>query len=117
MAGNESLGFVEVKGLVAAFEASDAMVKAARVRIKTITTDDAGQVFVVCEGDLASCGAAVDAAKAAVARMGTVVNSHLIPRPDGDTETLVDSRIGSIVKSSTAKPKAAAKAPKAKGKK
>src|SRR5512137_1305493 len=89
MAENEAMGFVETQGLVAAIEAADAMVKAARVRIKTVGNADAALISVICEGDLAACAAAVDAGKAAAARVGSFVCSNLIARPDDDTETLV----------------------------
>jgi microcompartment protein CcmL/EutN len=97
MAENEALGFVETRGLVAAIEAADAMVKAARVRIKTVGNADAALISVICEGDLAACAAAVDAGKAAAARVGDLVGSNLIPRPDDDTESLVAVRIDRIM--------------------
>lgn len=93
---NDSIGFVEVAGLVAAIEVADAMSKSARVSIKTITSDDAGGVTVICEGDLAAVGAAVDAGKAAGARLGECVATNVIPRPDESLEGLVNTRIGSI---------------------
>ena len=65
MANNNSFGFVEAYGMVAAIEAADAMVKAARVRVKTVLNADVGMLSVICEGDLAACKAAVDAGKAA----------------------------------------------------
>ena len=86
MATSESLGFVETMGLAAAIEAADAMVKAARVKVKTVLNADAGLLSVVCEGDLAACQAAVDAGKAAAARVGECLCANLIPRPDHDTE-------------------------------
>jgi microcompartment protein CcmL/EutN len=97
MAENEALGFVETRGLVAAIEAADAMVKAARVRIKTVGNADAALISVICEGDLAACAAAVDAGKAAAARVGDFVGSNLIPRPDDDTTSLVADRIDVIM--------------------
>jgi microcompartment protein CcmL/EutN len=97
MAENEALGFVETRGLVAAIEAADAMVKAARVRIKTVGNADAALISVICEGDLAACAAAVDAGKAAAARVGDFVGSNLIPRPDDDTAALVAERIDVIM--------------------
>jgi len=93
MAQNESLGFVETYGLVAAVEAADAMVKAARVRVKTVVNADLGLLSVICEGDLAACKAAVDAGKAAAARVGDCISTNLIPRPDADTEELIDKYI------------------------
>ncbi len=97
MAEHEALGFVETKGLVAAIEAADAMVKAARVRIKTVANADAALISVICEGDLAACAAAVDAGKAAAARVGDFVCSNLIARPDDDTALLVAARIDTIM--------------------
>jgi microcompartment protein CcmL/EutN len=97
MAEHEAMGFVETQGLVAAIEAADAMVKAARVRIKTVGTADAALICVICEGDLASCAAAVDAGKAAAARVGDLVCSNLIARPDDGTEALVANHIDTIM--------------------
>ncbi len=97
MAENEAMGFVETQGLVAAIEAADAMVKAARVRIKTVGNADAALISVICTGDLAACAAAVDAGKAAAARVGDFVGSNLIARPDDDTEWLVSERVDAIM--------------------
>ncbi|CAG37760.1 BMC domain-containing protein [Desulfotalea psychrophila] len=105
---NGSIGFVEVIGLVAAIEVADAMTKAARVSVKTITTDAAGGVTVICEGDLGAVGAAVDAGKAAGSRLGECVATNVIPRPDDSLEVLVNDKIGSIF----AEEKAAAAAAK-----
>lgn len=116
MAGNQSLGFVEVMGLVAAIECADAMAKAARVSVKTVANADAGLLSVVCEGDLAACGAAVDAGKAAVQRMGSLISTNLIPRPDGDTEALLGDFIPPLYSAEKAPAAAAAAKPKAKAK-
>ena len=111
MANGESLGFVETYGFVAAIEAADAMAKAARVRVNTVLNADAGLISVVCEGDLAACQAAVDAGKAAAGRVGKCLSSNVIPRPDGDTDTLVFDYADSLIE----KPQAAT--PAAKGRK
>ena len=84
-----AIGFVEVVGLVAAIEAGDAMAKAAQVRLLKYHHITPGLVTVVVEGDLASCRAAVDAGVAAATRVGQVVNSLVLGRPDRDTEALV----------------------------
>lgn len=85
----DAIGFVEVVGLVAAIEAGDAMAKAAQVRLLKTHFISPGWTTVVVEGNLAACQAAVDAGRAAAARLGVVLASLVIPRPDGDTETLV----------------------------
>lgn len=106
MAQSDSLGFVETVGLVAAIEAADAMVKAARVRVKTMANADAALISVICEGDLAACKAAVDAGKAAAARVGDLAGSNLIARPDEGTELVVTKFIGSILPAKAAEQKA-----------
>jgi len=114
----DALGFVETFGLTAAIEAADAMGKAARVRVKTVCNADAGIISVVCEGDLAACRAAVDAGKAAVERMGSLLTSNLIARPYSDTDVLVSEHVGSMFKpkkTSATKQPPATKQGKAKG--
>jgi microcompartment protein CcmL/EutN len=106
MANNDSLGFVETFGMVAAIEASDAMVKAARVRVKTVLNADVGMLSVICEGDLAACKAAVDAGKAAADRVGKCLSANLIPRPAGGIEALITAHIGSTITKPKTKPKA-----------
>jgi microcompartment protein CcmL/EutN len=93
MEESESFGFVETMGLVAAVEAADAMVKAARVRVKTVVNADAGLISVICEGDLAACRAAVDAGRAAAERAGGFVGTNLIPRPYTETTRLISEQI------------------------
>ena len=112
MSSNESLGFVETVGLVAAIEAADAMVKTAQVRVKTVCNADAGLLSVICMGDLAACKAAVDAGKAAASRVGDCVNSNLIARPGNRVDAFIQNDIGPLFE-----PVKAAKAAKTKTKK
>lgn len=90
----DAIGFVEVVGLVAAIEAGDAMVKAAKVRLLKEHRISPGWETVVVEGDLAACQAAVQAGRAAAMRLGKVIGSLVIPRPDRDTEGLVLDLMG-----------------------
>ena len=94
---NESMGFVETIGLAAAIHAADAMVKSANVKVESVANADSGLITVICKGDLASCNAAVDAAKEAVSQMGTCFNSNRIPRPSGDVNKLIDDHIGNML--------------------
>ncbi len=102
MSSNESLGFVETVGLIAAIEAADAMVKTAQVRVKTVCNADAALLSVICTGDLAACRAAVDAGKAAAARVGDCVNSNLIARPGDEVDTFIQDGIGPLFEPVTA---------------
>ena len=88
-----SYGFIETRGLICAIESADAMVKAARVRLIKQHNPGRALVAIVCEGDLAACQAAVDAGSAAAIRFGELISAHVIPRPDGDTDFLVEELI------------------------
>ncbi|EBC5033382.1 ethanolamine utilization microcompartment protein EutM [Salmonella enterica] len=77
----EALGMIETRGLVALIEASDAMVKAARVK-----QIGGGLCTAMVRGDVAACKAATDAGAAAAQRIGELVSVHVIPRPHGDLE-------------------------------
>ena len=82
----EALGMLETKGLVALIEASDAMVKAARVKLVAWQQIGGGYVTALVRGDVAACKAATDAGAAAAERVGELVAVHVIPRPHGDLE-------------------------------
>src|SRR5918997_692927 len=82
----EALGLVECMGLVAMIEAADAMVKAANVTLVGYERIDAGLVTAIVRGDVAAVRAAVDAGAAAASRVGTVVSTHVIPRPHSDVD-------------------------------
>jgi ethanolamine utilization protein EutM len=77
---------VECMGLVAMIEAADAMVKAADVHLVGYEKIDAGLVTAIVRGDVAAVRAAVDAGAAAGRRVGTVVSTHVIPRPHADVD-------------------------------
>lgn len=84
----EALGMIETKGLVALIEASDAMVKAARVKLVGYKQIGGGLVTAMVRGDVAACKAATDAGAAAAQRLGELVSVHVIPRPHGDLEDI-----------------------------
>lgn len=86
---SEALGMVETKGLVGAIEAADAMVKAANVSLVGYEKIGSGLVTVMVRGDVGATKAAVEAGSAAAAVVGTVVSTHVIPRPHTDTEKII----------------------------
>ena len=81
MASLQALGMVETKGLVAAIEAADAMVKAANVTLIGKERIGSGLVTVMVRGDVGAVKSAVDAGAAAAERVGELVSVHVIPRP------------------------------------
>jgi len=89
MATLNALGMIETKGLVAAIEAADAMVKAANVTLIGKEHVGGGLVTVLVRGDVGAVKAATDAGAAAAERVGEVKSVHVIPRPHTDTEKLL----------------------------
>lgn len=79
---NEAIGLIETKGLVAQIEAADAMLKAANVTLVKQIQIGGAYVTTVIRGDVGSVRAAVDAGAAAAARVGELVSSHIIARPE-----------------------------------
>ena len=85
----EALGLIETKGLVAAIEAADAMVKAANVILIGKEYIGAGYVTVLARGDVGAIKAATDAGAAAARRVGELVSVHVIPRPHAEVERVL----------------------------
>ncbi|MFQ5600372.1 MAG: ethanolamine utilization microcompartment protein EutM [Candidatus Krumholzibacteriia bacterium] len=81
MNGPEALGLIETRGFVALIEASDAMVKAANVRLVSYEKTGGGFVTAVVRGDVAAVKAAVEAGANAANKVGELVSVHVIPRP------------------------------------
>jgi ethanolamine utilization protein EutM len=88
---NDAMGLVETKGLVALVEATDAMAKAANVKIVKRISIGGGLVTTVVSGDVGSVRAAVEAGAQAASGSGELVGSHVIPRP---ADGLVKAYIG-----------------------
>ena len=89
MATLNALGMIETKGLVAAIEAADAMVKAANVTLIGKEHVGGGLVTVLVRGDVGAVKAATDAGAAAAERVGELISIHVIPRPHADVETIL----------------------------
>ena len=85
----EALGMVETRGLVAAIEAADAMVKAANVTLIGTEKIGSGLVSVMVRGDVGAVKAATEAGGSAASKLGEVVAIHVIPRPHTDVEKIL----------------------------
>ena len=77
----EALGLIETRGLIAAVEAADTMVKAANVKLTAKNYAGSGMVEIEVTGDVGAVKAAIDAGAAAAKRVGEIVSVHIIPRP------------------------------------
>lgn len=84
-----ALGMVETRGLVGSIEAADVMVKTANVHILGKETIRNGFVTIHVVGEVAAVKVAVEAAAAAASRVGSVVSTHVIPRPAADIEQIL----------------------------
>ncbi len=87
----EALGMVETRGLVAAIEAADAMVKAANVQLIGTEKIGSGLVSVMVRGDVGAVKSAVEAGSSSASRLGELVATHVIPRPHDDVEKILPS--------------------------
>lgn len=85
----QALGMVETRGLVAAVEAADAMLKAANVELVGTEKIGSGLVSVMVRGDVGAVKSAVEAGAASASRLGELVATHVIPRPHNDVEKIL----------------------------
>ena len=84
-----ALGMIETRGLAAAVEALDAMLKTADVVYAGQKRAGSGLVNVLVEGDVAAVKAAVDAGAEAAQRVGELRSVHVIPRPIDKLKTQI----------------------------
>jgi ethanolamine utilization protein EutM len=85
-----ALGFLETRGLVAAIEACDAMLKAAQVTLVQRQVISPAIVTICVRGETAAVQAAVDAGLRAAERIGRVLSSHVIPSPAEGIDAMVE---------------------------
>jgi microcompartment protein CcmL/EutN len=86
---NEAIGIIETQGLTAVLEATDAMLKAAGVKLVGKEKIGAAYVTVIVRGDVAAVKAAVEAGARAVGSLGKLVAAHVIARPHDDLAALL----------------------------
>lgn len=85
----EALGMIETRGLTAAIEAADAMIKAADVVLIGTEKIGSGLVSVMVRGDVGAVKAATEVGAQAAERLGELVAVHVIPRPHADIEKIL----------------------------
>ena len=89
MVNTNALGMVETRGLVAAIEAADAMVKAANVQLVGKEQVGGGLVTVMVRGDVGAVKAATDAGASAAEKVGELISVHVIPRPHTEEDVIL----------------------------
>jgi microcompartment protein CcmL/EutN len=85
----QAIGILETQGLTAILEATDAMLKAADVKIVGKEKIGAAYVTVIVSGDVAAVSAAIEAGKQAVGSLGKVIAAHVIARPHDELVALL----------------------------
>jgi len=93
---SDALGMIETRGFAAMVEASDAMVKAAKVELTGYERVGGGYVTAIVRGDVAAVRAALDAGCRAAEKVGEVVTVHIIPRPHENVDRVHPLGRGSI---------------------
>lgn len=92
---SEAVGLIEVYGLVAAFVAGDAACKAANVTIESFDRNKPANadklpvplvILVKVRGSISDVKAAVEAGAEAAKKVSGVLTTHIIARPEPDTE-------------------------------
>ncbi len=84
-----ALGLIETRGLTAAIEAADTMLKAADVKVLGTEKIGSGLVSVVIQGEVGAVKAAVEAGSEAAQRLGEVIAVHVIPRPSEEVKKVL----------------------------
>jgi microcompartment protein CcmL/EutN len=84
-----ALGFIETRGFIGAVEAADTMLKAASVSLVGYRKTGSGYIAVMVRGDVGAVKAAVDAGKAAAARIAEVISTSVIASPHADMDQMI----------------------------
>lgn len=102
----EALGMIETRGLLAAIESADVMLKAAEVQLLEKVLVGGGLVTVTVTGDVAAVKSSIDAAAAAVSRLGPelLISQHVIPRPHVELGETIVSPVPLIEKNAAEEP-------------
>lgn len=89
--GSESLGLLEVQGLVASIEGMDTMLKTGAVRLVHTEKRLGGRlVTLVIAGSVSAVAAAVEAGAAAAAPLGEVFGCEVIANPHAEVIKFFD---------------------------
>lgn len=89
----QAIGLLETKGLIALVTGTDAMLKAANVKLSgPMKGVGSGLVAAMIEGDVAAVKAALDAGAETARRNGEVVSAHVIARPSEETAKVMPAK-------------------------
>lgn len=84
-----AVGFIETKGLTAALEAADSMLKTAQVELVGTEKIGSGLISVIVKGEVGAVKAATEAGADTASRLGELVAVHVIPRPHDEIASIL----------------------------
>ena len=90
----QAIGLVETKGLVAALQAADTMVKSADVHIVDLDVVGSALIAVIVSGEVAAVNAAVESARETAAQLGEIIATNVIARPHEEVDKMLDVIVG-----------------------
>jgi len=85
----QAIGMLETKGLVVLVAATDAMLKAANVKLMSWKKVGSGYCSAYITGEVAAVKAAVDVGASAVRESGELVAAEVLPRPHDDLTVVI----------------------------
>lgn len=87
----QALGLIETRGLIAAIESADTMLKVAEVSLIDKTYVGGGLVSIAVTGGVAAVKASVEAGAAAVNQLNNtlLISQHVIPRPHEEIDEIL----------------------------
>lgn len=90
----KALGLIETRGLLAAIEGADIMVKSADVSILEKTYVGGGLVSIAITGDVGAVKSAVESGVAAIKKLDSslLVSEHVIPRPHDELDLIIGTK-------------------------
>lgn len=89
----KAIGLIETIGFVSAVEGLDAALKSANVEAMGFEFVGSGIVTVKIRGDVGAVKASIEAAEAAVNKVGTLRASHVISRTSDEVLSMIDDTV------------------------
>ncbi|MBI4595033.1 MAG: BMC domain-containing protein [Candidatus Tectomicrobia bacterium] len=86
---HSAIGIIETQGFVCAIVALDAMLKAANVNFSGLENTGAGSVVPIITGDLSAVRYAIEAGAEAAGRVGQVIATQVLARPQVTKEAVL----------------------------
>lgn len=85
----KALGIVEVKSLIGAIQAADAMLKSADVELVDIDLVGSGIVAAIIKGDVAAVKAAVENGEESASKLAEIISTNVIARPHDEVSKIL----------------------------